>query len=99
MVYHGKVSARLGAEIITAMQRLPREIARLTLPFLIMHGSEDRLSRPEGSRLLYERVGSNNKTLKLYSGFHHELFNEPGRRQVFEDMEHWLGVDKIAEQS
>jgi alpha-beta hydrolase superfamily lysophospholipase len=98
MVYHGKVSARLGAEIITAMWRLPGEIAVLRLPVLIMHGSEDRLSRPEGSRLLYERFGSKHKTLKLYRGYHHELFNEPGRRQVFEDMEHWLGVDKLSEQ-
>ena len=98
MVYHGKLSARLAAEIITATRRLPREIAGLTLPVLIMHGSEDRLSRPEGSRLLYERLGSKNKTLKLYRGFHHELFNEPGRRQVFEDMERWLGVDKPPEQ-
>jgi len=94
LVYHGKVSARLGAEIITAMRRLLLEIAGLTLPVLIMHGSEDRLSRPEGSRLLYERVGSKHKTLKLYPGFHHELFNEPGRRQVFEDMERWLDIHK-----
>jgi alpha-beta hydrolase superfamily lysophospholipase len=98
-VYHGKISARLGAEIITAMRRLPREIARLTLPILVMHGSEDRLSRSEGSRLLYELVGSKHKTLKLYQGFHHELFNEPERRQVFEDMEQWLIVDTIQEQS
>lgn len=98
LVYHGKLSARLCAEIITATRRLPSEIAGLTLPVLIMHGSEDRLSRPEGSRLLYERVGSKHKTLKLYRGFHHELFNEPGRRQVFEDMERWLGFNKIPEQ-
>ena len=94
LVYHGKISARLGAEIIAAMRRLPGEIAGLTLPILIMHGSEDRLSRPEGSRLLYERACPKHKTLKLYPGFHHELFNEPGRRQVFEDMERWLDVDK-----
>jgi len=98
LVYHGKISARLGAEIITAMRRLLHEIAGLALPVLIMHGSEDRLSRPDGSRLLYERVGSKHKMLKLYQGFHHELFNEPGRRQVFEDMERWLGVDKLPEQ-
>ncbi|GAI84416.1 unnamed protein product, partial [marine sediment metagenome] len=30
------------------------------------------------------------KTLKLYDGFYHEIFNEPGREQVFRDMEAWL---------
>ena len=55
-----------------------------------MSGTSDRLSNPEGSHLLYERAGSKDKTLKLYDGFYHEIFNEPGREQVFGDMESWL---------
>jgi len=30
------------------------------------------------------------KTLKLYNGFYHEIFNEPKREQIFKDMETWL---------
>jgi len=57
-----------------------------------MHGTADRLCDPEGSRLLYEKVGSKDKTLKLYEGFHHEIFNEPGRNQVLADTAAWLEV-------
>jgi len=39
---------------------------------------------------LFDGVGSKDKTLKLYEGFYHEIFNDPERQQVFLDMENWL---------
>ncbi len=90
LVYRGKIGARLGAELIRAMQKLPRGMPKISLPILIMHGTADRLSNPEGSRMLYERVSSSDKTLQLYEGFYHEIFNEPNREQVYADMQGWL---------
>jgi len=55
-----------------------------------MHGSADRLSNPKGSQMLYQKVSSADKTLKIYEGYYHEIFNEPGREQVFADVEAWL---------
>jgi len=92
LVYHGKISARLGAELIRAMQKLPHQISRIKLPILIMHGTNDRLCDPEGSKILYERVSSIDKTLKLYDGFYHEIFKEPGHEKVFADIEEWLAA-------
>ena len=90
LVYRGKIRARLGAELLKVMRRLPNQMSEIHLPILIMSGSADRLSNPEGSRLLYESVSSRDKTLKYYDGFYHEIFNEPGRDQVFNDMDDWL---------
>lgn len=87
-----KLRLRTGAEIIKAIKKLPRQMPAINLPILIMHGTADRLTDPEGSRLLYERVSSRDKTLKLYEGFYHEIFNEPGHEQVFADMEAWLAA-------
>ncbi len=92
LVYRGKIRARLGAELIKTMQKLPCQMTEINLPILIMHGTADRLSDSEGSQMLYERVSSRDKTLKLYEGFYHEIFNEPGREQVFADMEAWLVI-------
>jgi len=92
LVYQGKIRARMGAELIKTIQKLPYQIPEINLPILIMHGTADRLSDPEGSQMLYERLSSKDKTLKLYEGFYHEIFNEPGRKQVFADMEAWLAV-------
>ncbi len=90
LVYRGKIRARLGAELIAAMQELPGMAHHIKLPILIMHGTADRLSDPSGSKLLYQKVSSEDKTLKLYTDFYHEIFNEPGQVQVFKDMEEWL---------
>ena len=90
LVYRGKIRARLGAELIRMMRELPLQMSKINLPILIMHGTADRLSDPKGSELLYGRVSSRDKTLKLYRDFYHEIFNEPGHEQVFADMESWL---------
>jgi acylglycerol lipase len=92
LVYRGKIRARLGAELLKTIDELHSQVAEITLPILIMHGTADRLSDPEGSRVLYERVGSRDKTLKLYEGFYHEIFNEPEHRQVMADVEAWLAA-------
>ncbi|MEE8470961.1 MAG: alpha/beta hydrolase, partial [Dehalococcoidia bacterium] len=84
--------ARFGAEILKALRELPRHMAEINLPILIMHGTADRLSDPGGSQMLYERLGSSDKTLKLYEGFYHEVFNEPDHRRVLGDVEAWLAT-------
>ncbi len=91
LVYHGKIRARLGAELINIMERvLPEIIKQVTLPVIIMHGSEDRLSNIQGSSLVYNTVGSTDKILKIYNGFYHEILNEPERAQVLHDIDVWL---------
>jgi alpha-beta hydrolase superfamily lysophospholipase len=92
LVYRGKIRARLGAELLKTTRELPSQMPWIHLPILIMHGTADRLSNPAGSQLFYERASSKDKTLKLYAGFYHEIFNEPGREQVFADMEAWLAT-------
>ena len=92
LVYRGRIRARLGAELIKTMHELPSKMPEIDLPILIMHGTADRLSDPKGSQMLFERVGSKDKTLKLYDGFYHEIFNEPKRERVFKDVETWLNT-------
>ncbi|MFC2024801.1 alpha/beta hydrolase [Chloroflexota bacterium] len=92
LVYRGKISARLGAELLKAMGRLPNQMSEIRLPILIMSGSIDRLSNPAGSQRLYEGTSSRDKTIKFYDGFYHEIFNEPGHDQVFSDIDDWLAA-------
>lgn len=90
LVYNGKITARLAAEMLGAMQRVTSEVNTLRLPLLILQGSADQLVDPGGATMLYEQSASDDKTLKTYEGFYHEVMNEPGRAQVFADMEAWL---------
>lgn len=90
LVYRGKVTARLGAELVQTMQRFPQEVTQLRLPVLTMHGGADQLTDPQGSRWLYEAAGSADKTVHVYEGYYHEIFNDIGKEQALADMENWL---------
>jgi acylglycerol lipase len=90
LVYQGKITARLGAEMLGAMERLRREAGRIRLPLLIVQGSADRLVDPAGARILYERVSSSDKRLIVYEGFFHEVFNEPEHDRVLGDVGQWI---------
>jgi acylglycerol lipase len=92
LVFHGKTTARLSAEMLRALIRVSSETDKITLPFLAMQGGADRLVDPDGAQILYERAGSKDKTLKIYDGLYHEIFNEPERAVVFKDIETWLAA-------
>jgi alpha-beta hydrolase superfamily lysophospholipase len=90
LVHRGKITARLGVEVLDAMERVRREAGRITLPLLIVQGSADRLVDPTGAQLLYDTVASADKRLIVYEGFYHEVFNEPERDRVLSDVGAWL---------
>ncbi|MCG6882095.1 MAG: alpha/beta hydrolase [Deltaproteobacteria bacterium] len=90
LVHTGKTTARLAAEILRVMKDIPGQANRITLPILLLQGGADKLVDPAGARMLFDTVGSPDKTLKIYEGLYHEIFNEPERDQVLIDMESWL---------
>ncbi|MEJ5224400.1 MAG: lysophospholipase [Anaerolineales bacterium] len=90
--YHDKVPSRTGAEMLAAMQRVTAEAGSIRLPMLLIQGSADKLVDPGGAPMLYEKAASSDKTLKVYEGYYHELFNEPlpDRQKVLDDVLTWL---------
>ncbi len=89
LVYSGKLTAGMMVAMFSGMQRSFEVQPGITLPALIMHGEDDPLVTPRASRLLMERLGSEDKTLKLFPGLFHEIFNEPERVEVVEDVITW----------
>ena len=92
LVFHGKTPARLAAELLKAMLHVMAEADRITLPFIVVQGSEDKLVDPSGSQMLYDKASSIDKTIKIYQGLYHEVFNEPERNRVLKDVEVWLAA-------
>ncbi|WP_353681502.1 alpha/beta hydrolase, partial [Algoriphagus sp.] len=43
---------------------------------MVMHGTADRLTNPEGSKLLFEKSPSKDKTIEILEGAYHELLND-----------------------
>jgi acylglycerol lipase len=90
LVFHGKTPARLASEGLKAMLRVKAEVSKISLPFIAVQGSQDKLVDPGGAQMLYDGAGSKDKTIKIYEGFYHEVFNEPERATVLKDVETWL---------
>ena len=78
------------AALVRADERLREEFPRITLPVLIMHGTADKATVCHGSEFFHQTVGSSDKTLKLYEGHYHDLLNDIGKEQVFEEIRQWI---------
>jgi len=89
LVHDGRVSARLVRELFAAMAEVAAGRGAITLPLLIMHGEADVMTAPGGSREFHDGVGSRDKTLRIYPGLYHEIFNEPERLEVMEELAGW----------
>ena len=90
LVFHGTAPASRRAAMAELGEALPGRVRAITLPVLIIAGGASPLGDSEGSKELYETVSSQDKTLKVYDGLMHEIFNEPERAGVFADMLAWF---------
>jgi alpha-beta hydrolase superfamily lysophospholipase len=90
LVFRGKLSAGIGGAMLRAMDTFPARLPSLTLPLLVLSGTEDKLVNPDGARLVDRLAGSTDKTLKMYDGLYHEVFNEPEKELVLGDLRDWL---------
>ena len=93
-----RLPARLAVEFLGAMRQIQARARELALPFLVMHGTGDRLTNPEGSRELYQNASSSDKTLKLYNGLYHDMLHEPERARVSADLLDWLRLQAVKRQ-
>ena len=78
------------AAFVRADERIERDFALFQLPLLILHGTADKATRPDGSQLFYDKAGSTDKTLKLYDGHFHDLLSDLGRETVMADILAWI---------
>ena len=77
------ITYRLGAEMLGYIKKHPQRISEIKIPILFQSGSKDTLIT--GVEELFSHVTADDKTMKLYDGYYHEVYNEPeeDRRIVF----------------
>lgn len=76
-------TARLGRELFDAMRTGNERLDHLSIPTLVMHGSEDQIvpkehSAPIGAQRTAERI--------VLPGLRHEILNEPSWRETLQTM-------------
>ena len=90
LVYTGGTKARLGTEMLAAGKYVFERAESITLPLLTLLGTADGIADPAGGKRFFDKVSSEDKILKLYEGFYHELLNEPEKEKVYQDVLEWL---------
>lgn len=85
---HGKISVSLFSSAMKAAEWSLEHASDLKVKTLLMHGSDDLICSPEGSREFASK--SNKVELKIWDGGYHELHNEPFSDEVFKYIINWM---------
>ncbi|KAK1299250.1 hypothetical protein QJS10_CPB14g01126 [Acorus calamus] len=91
--YKGRPRVGTMREIARMCEHVQGRFGEVTAPFLTAHGTDDGVTAPVSSVMLYERAASEDKTLKIYEGMYHSLIQgEPDENsdKVLADMREWI---------
>jgi alpha-beta hydrolase superfamily lysophospholipase len=85
-------TARWGTEVLAAHQALVERARQLSMPVLLIAGEADRIALAPQARIIFDRFGSTDKTLRMLAGQYHEVLNEPldDRRRTVAEIAEWL---------
>jgi long-chain acyl-CoA synthetase len=87
---HEYGSARLATEFMATVDWIAEHTRDLKIPLLILHGSGDRITSPQGSRAFFQHVLYADKEHREYAGSYHELYIDLDFQRMFNDVEIWL---------
>ncbi len=87
---HSRMSAPFFFGMVQGGEMLMARAGEIRTPIVMVIGGQDPVVDPSAARELYDRLGSEDKTLLLYPKMLHEPLNELGREQVLDDLARWL---------
>ncbi|MFA4702108.1 alpha/beta hydrolase [Pyrococcus kukulkanii] len=74
---HDKITAKLGRSIFINMELAHREAEKIKVPILLLVGTQDVITPPEGARRLFEKLKVKDKEIREFEGAYHEIFEDP----------------------
>jgi acylglycerol lipase len=74
------------------MEKAHQLAPAMKVPILMQIAGDDQLVDAEASKSFFEKLGMKDKTLHVYEGLYHEIYNElePDRKKVLDDLENWI---------
>lgn len=89
-LYQSKITPRIAAELLKTIQETRRDAPKFSVPLMILHGTADTITSPQGSYEFFELAGIEDKTYKRYDGAYHNLFVETNRAEIYDDIVKWI---------
>jgi alpha-beta hydrolase superfamily lysophospholipase len=90
---HDKISVRLFGDAMNSARYSLEHASELKIPTLILHGSDDLITSPGGSREFSEK--SDKVDLKIWEDGYHELHNEQFNKEVFRFIMDWINKKPV----
>jgi alpha-beta hydrolase superfamily lysophospholipase len=87
---HGRLTARLAAQLIDGGEAALRDAGVFDLSLLVLQAGRDTVVDPRASEQFAERAGTADRTFKLYPESHHELLHDRDRERVIADILAWI---------
>jgi len=87
---HQRISARMYFWLRAGGERIFAGAAAIHTPLLLLHGDDDPVTSHHATCDFFERVGSADKTLRIYPGARHETHNELDRALVLREVGDWI---------
>jgi alpha-beta hydrolase superfamily lysophospholipase len=87
---HDRITAGMYGETAGRTESFIARAPELRVPFLLLHGRDDRIVDPVGSQRFFARATAPDRAFCLYPGMYHEIFNEVDHDRVFADIDSWL---------
>lgn len=87
---HEKVTPRMFTQMLSAMDEAMNEAETFSYPLQMLLSGQEMIVDPEISRRFFARMRSEQKVLKVYDDFYHEIMNEFGKEKVFEEIQQWI---------
>lgn len=90
LIHKESQPAETARVMLLAAEALKENMPDLRVPVLIIHGTDDKATRPAGSQYFFDNADSTDKTLRLYEGHYHDLLADLDKEKVMADILAWL---------
>jgi acylglycerol lipase len=88
--YHGAMPREMLEKAPERIEAVRSQFGKITIPLLAMHGEQDALAPMQASIDVIAGVTSGDRTLRIWPGLYHEIFNEPEKDAVIGEAIRWI---------
>jgi len=92
LIHHGGYKALHSHVLLTTLTHLTTHLPHVSTPYLLLHGKEDKICSPEGSKDFHKLSTSDDKTLEIVESGLHNLYleREDIRNKAISDTLEWI---------
>lgn len=84
---HPRTTFRTGAALFAEMTKVTKEVGKLAIPTLVLHGGADRIVPTASSAFLAEQPAVERR---VYPQLRHEILNEPEGPEIVAEIIEWI---------